>query len=909
MNTNKVKTSKKSVTVNTINAKQFYFIIDQLIFCTDKNANNEFIPGYSKETLSNVFNIDKIKNIIIPGAMLEQIELYLKDNFKIDNIEKVVFWNREYKDYNHKLSQDEIRTYDLNDTYYLRISDIKHEYYKPIVIDKLQITLSNSTGSRANLEYVYHDLTAAVLPVINTNFNADLAKEYILSSNDLDKIKTALKCVSKDALRQVLCNVAIQQNNIVTTDGGILYFDKLSFELEADIILSASDLSQFFKSNKNTMEATLKICGGFCSINNFEINLIPGNYPAWQAIVPNNYSSLITIKKSDFPLKVKSGINPLTKLITFDNSGLHGKDRTTASTLDYCFETNCKQEFSFGLNYKKAVSIIKELKTDNIEIKYISNTKPIMINDNFVIMVIKTDLSEIVIENSVEVMSPAKEIVRPVIGCVAMIKQPKPIVNKKEQIQDIRKKSIIDKAMQEKYRVNDVVYTLSELLQKFTWKIESGETTKYEYSRHKFNNMNYEEQAEYSKKLQEMKKTYRLYIDNKESGYDILKSVYDYLSALPVPNAIANMPLEVKSEVCSENLEQKSNIDFKAVKWNNDFIVYPISGIAKDYIFNLNSVNRKSKVLTFAKFESIAKEFIIDLQEPIKPTQNLLPVHIPTTQDKPFKTALKTIHKPINQIEYKQVLSLPIPNNIVKTINCNDYKVVKSQSIPVAAEQIELADYTEMPTEGDLGNHGGLDNFYELYSARLKEKRAIRKAKNNFAGKFNQVLSFSSVAIMLFVFIHTFLSVQSSNNTFDLLAGNQIKQEQVKSTTNLADLADAGTIQQDSKEPPKNTPFDALNLISLVLCIGKINRNRYLLIEDINNGIKINDIFTKFMYVRTEKEHNKVMEIAYKAMFGTYKNVSIIDFLINCEHKRITNEIIYNDFISAIKRWSDKHGI
>ena len=64
------------------------------------------------------------------------------------------------------------------------------------------------------------------------------------------------------------------------------------------------------------------------------------------------------------------------------------------------------------------------------------------------------------------------------------------------------------------------------------------------------------------------------------------------------------------------------------------------------------------------------------------------------------------IHKSTLQLEYKQVLSLPIPNNIVKAINCNDYKLIKVQSIPVSAEQIELADYAVLPMEAILKNHG-----------------------------------------------------------------------------------------------------------------------------------------------------------------------------------------------------------
>ena len=81
---------------------------------------------------------------------------------------------------------------------------------------------------------------------------------------------------------------------------------------------------------------------------------------------------------------------------------------------------------------------------------------------------------------------------------------------------------------------------------------------------------------------------------------------------------------------------------------------------------------------------------------------------------------------------------------------------------------------------------------------------------------------------MLFVLIHTFLSVQTSNDTFYLLAGNQTKQEQVKNTANLADLADAGIIKQGSKEPLKTSSFDGLKWISFVLCFGGMKKIKIL---------------------------------------------------------------------------------
>jgi len=787
MSTNKVKTTKKAVTVNTINAKQFYFIIDQLIFCTEKRYNN-FIPAISKECLSSTFNTVDLKNIIIPGALLKQIELYQKDNFKIDSIEKVVFWDREYKDYTHKLSQDEIKAYDLNDTYYLKISDIKHEYYKPKEINKLQITLSNSAGSIAKLEHCYFDLDSDIIPISNKPILSDLSKEYILSSNDLAKLKTALKYISNNELRQVLCNVAIQQNNIVATDGKIMYFDKLSFEIDNDIILSASDLSQFFKSNKNTMEATLQICQGFCSLNNFEIQQIDGNYPAWKSIIPNNYIDTITFNKIDFPMKVKTGMNKNTNLIKFNSLGLKAEDNTTSSMFNYPMNINSKCDFIFAFDYKKLVTVLKEIDSEIISIQNFGYAKPVIINDCFIVMPLKQFDCKSDYEKELKELENIRYGIKKAVEIPPVIEIAEPV--KVEPIANIPLEVKSEVCSEKIMNFNQAKELFNSAMEKY-----------FEYPE----GINICQEIE-----QDLQPT-----------VDFLKAELLFKSAMK--SFYDNIPTMFKSFYSAETIAYNCN---------------KILDQRKKNVYKINLYRAFNHIIYSIK---------------------ALPIHIPTIQEKPLKTVSKTT---LNQIEYKQVLSLPMPK--VQTLPaCHCLK--NTVSYPAVAEQIELADYTEIPMESDLGNCRSLDNFYELYFAKLKEKRALRKSKINFAGKFNQVLSFSSVAIMLFVFIHTFLSVQSSNNTFDLLAGNQAKQEQVKSTANLTDLSDTGTIQQDSKEPLKNMPFDSFKWISLVLCFGSIKQRKFI-------------NYSNIQYVN-QKERNRDISIYTDHLNDDCKKINNVDYL------------------------------
>ena len=55
---------------------------------------------------------------------------------------------------------------------------------------------------------------------------------------------------------------------------------------------------------------------------------------------------------------------------------------------------------------------------------------------------------------------------------------------------------------------------------------------------------------------------------------------------------------------------------------------------------------------------------------------------------------------------------------------------------------------------------------------------------------------------------------------------------------------------------------------------------RNIIIDDINNGKKINDIYNTWLKIKNHSMHKKVMSKASKIRFGTYDQYSIIDILI-----------------------------
>jgi len=70
--------------------------------------------------------------------------------------------------------------------------------------------------------------------------------------------------------------------------------------------------------------------------------------------------------------------------------------------------------------------------------------------------------------------------------------------------------------------------------------------------------------------------------------------------------------------------------------------------------------------------------------------------------------------------------------------------------------------------------------------------------------------------------------------------------------------------------------------------------------DDINNGAKINKLFTEFLKIKSRKQHTKFMDKIVKIRFGTYKQYSILDIMENFNPLPI--EGMRKDFINEVSR-------
>ena len=80
----------------------------------------------------------------------------------------------------------------------------------------------------------------------------------------------------------------------------------------------------------------------------------------------------------------------------------------------------------------------------------------------------------------------------------------------------------------------------------------------------------------------------------------------------------------------------------------------------------------------------------------------------------------------------------------------------------------------------------------------------------------------------------------------------------------------------------------------------KKDNNEWKIVDDVNNGKKINEIYAKWENIKTDKDFKKWKEEVRENMFGTTKNKTILDIIDNFNPK-FKNKIVKKDFLRELK--------
>lgn len=71
------------------------------------------------------------------------------------------------------------------------------------------------------------------------------------------------------------------------------------------------------------------------------------------------------------------------------------------------------------------------------------------------------------------------------------------------------------------------------------------------------------------------------------------------------------------------------------------------------------------------------------------------------------------------------------------------------------------------------------------------------------------------------------------------------------------------------------------------------------IVDDVNNGKVINELFNQWNSIKTEDEHIKWSEKVAATRFGTYQEVTILQ-LMNKWGCKFPNEVLKRDFINEV---------
>ena len=79
----------------------------------------------------------------------------------------------------------------------------------------------------------------------------------------------------------------------------------------------------------------------------------------------------------------------------------------------------------------------------------------------------------------------------------------------------------------------------------------------------------------------------------------------------------------------------------------------------------------------------------------------------------------------------------------------------------------------------------------------------------------------------------------------------------------------------------------------------KKQTKRYFICDDINNGIIINDNFTKWNNVKDEKDYKDWKEETLKINFGTFQNSNILTIIENFNPKK---DFLSSNYLKEVKK-------
>lgn len=220
------------------------------------------------------------------------------------------------------------------------------------------------------------------------------------TNEDLNKIITAGNFVTNDELRPAMCGIFLGNNGqICATDAHKLYFEKTSFNIGFDIIVSSEVVNflKLFKKEK-TFQILVSNCKSYVRFvfGEYSITskLIDGKYPNYEAVIPKENPNLLEVNRKELleAVKVLRPIAPkqtqkVTLTVDANTLSMYACDidynRELTKTMQV-EKSNNDMQMAFSLKLLEVC--LKSLETLNVNIAYSEPNRAIIINNSVLLM-------------------------------------------------------------------------------------------------------------------------------------------------------------------------------------------------------------------------------------------------------------------------------------------------------------------------------------------------------------------------------------------------------------------------------------------------------------------------------------------------------------------------------------------
>jgi len=230
---------------------------------------------------------------------------------------------------------------------------------------------------------------------INTEHSIIIKKDQ----NLIKEIRKQINFCSKDELKEVLTNVHFRINKnelkMIATDSIILNVNKIKINSEAeDNFTVPFEILKIISKQKTNDNIRMTFSNDYVKIKfddmEFISKLIDTKYPNYIALTPTHNQTEIKFNRKDLIEGInliKSSVNRYSQLIRLEINNNTMAISTDTETQKMNINKNNSDNFKFGINYKKLLTILKNYSEKYLLFNINSNDtniikKPLIIKNN-----------------------------------------------------------------------------------------------------------------------------------------------------------------------------------------------------------------------------------------------------------------------------------------------------------------------------------------------------------------------------------------------------------------------------------------------------------------------------------------------------------------------------------------------